>query len=58
MREVNRITMVEARRIALEVLAGAEKERQEFAEREARRRLLVESNNETRPLTRATNGTR
>jgi hypothetical protein len=35
MDQAERITMVEARRIALEVLARAEKERREFAELEA-----------------------
>jgi hypothetical protein len=37
MDQAERITMVEARRIALEVLARAEQERRQFADEEARR---------------------
>jgi len=50
--------MVEARRVALEALARAEKDRQEFAELEASRGLATESDKEVKPLTREPNGTR
>jgi hypothetical protein len=42
MREENRITMVEARQIALQILVEAERDRRKFAEDEAGRGIQVQ----------------